>query len=839
MIRTTTTRRLAVVAGIVLAARGLPLPAQTAVNVFQHHNHSTRDGVYIDPAFTPTAAAALKRDTNFNGSISGHAYAQPLYIEGGPGGKAMVIAVTESNNVYALDAADGTVIWQRNVGVPVSLSSLPCGNISPLGITGTPIVDLPSRALLFDAMTTPDGGTTKRHLIYSLNVDTGAINSGWPVNVNGTATSGTNVFDSFVQNQRGALAVLSNVVYVPYGGHGGDCGDFHGWVVGVPLSSPASVSAWAVPLQGGGIWAVSGPSTDGTNLFVATGNTFGATTWNGGEALIRLHPGPAFSGLASDYWAPSNWITLDNNDTDIGSAGALLIDVPGATPSQLVAALGKDGNAYLANRTNLGGIGTPVAQSHVSSTAIKVAPATYRTSQGTYVVLCDDNDFNNTLISFRISAANPPAISTVWTAAQHGHGSPFVTSTDGTNNFIVWGIGSEGDQRLRAFDGDTGATIYSGGGANELMSGTHRFNTGIVARGRIFLANDNRVYAFTVPVAPSIVTQPTNQTVDAGSNASFSVVASGSAPLNYQWFFNTTNRLSGATTNVVSLPNAQATNAGSYSVVVTNSVGSVTSAVAVLTVLVPPSIVTQPTNQTVDAGSNASFSVVASGSAPLSYQWFFNATNQLAGAMTNLVSLANVQPTNAGSYSVVVTNSAGSVTSALAVLTVTQARLVEPGIVTQPTNQTVAAGANASFSVVAAGSAPLSYQWFFNATNGLAGATTNALNLPNAHPHDAGSYSVVVTNEVGSVTSDVAILSVVVPPILLVNPTALPGGSFQLSFTNVSGLNFTVFGSTDVTLPLTSWTVLGAATEGPSGHFQFTDPQATNYSQRYYRVRSP
>lgn len=258
------------------------MPAQTAVNVFQHHNHSTRDGVYIDPAFTPTAAAALTRDLTFNGTISGSAYAQPLYIEGGPGGKAMVIAVTESNNVYALDASDGSVIWQRNVGAPVPLAKLLCGNIDPLGITGTPYVDLLSRALLFDAMTTTNGGTTKKHLIYSLNVDTGAINSGWPVDVDATAASGTNVFTSAVQNQRGALAVLSNIVYVPYGGLAGDCGSFHGWLVGVPLSNPASVTAWAMPPTGGGIWAVGGPSTDGTNLFVATGNTFGVTTWDGG-----------------------------------------------------------------------------------------------------------------------------------------------------------------------------------------------------------------------------------------------------------------------------------------------------------------------------------------------------------------------------------------------------------------------------------------------------------------------------------------------------------------------------------------------------------------------------
>src|SRR6266852_5138628 len=104
-----------------------------SLNVPEHHNHPTRDGLYIDPAFTKASAAGLKRDTAFNGVIQGSVYAQPLYIEDGPGGKAMIIAVTESDNVYALDAADGSVIWQRNVGAPVPLSSLPCGNINPVG----------------------------------------------------------------------------------------------------------------------------------------------------------------------------------------------------------------------------------------------------------------------------------------------------------------------------------------------------------------------------------------------------------------------------------------------------------------------------------------------------------------------------------------------------------------------------------------------------------------------------------------------------------------------------------------------------------------------------------
>jgi hypothetical protein len=262
------------------------------VNVTQEHNNPSRDGLYIDAAFTPAAAAGLTRDLNFDGTISGNVYAQPLYIEGGPSGP-MIIAVTESNNIYALNANTGAVIWQRNVGTPVT-SGLPCGNINPLGITGTPVVDLPSRSLFFDAMV---DGATKKHFIYSLNVDTGATNAGWPVDVNATASYNGITFTSLVQNERGGLALVNGIVYVTWSGHLGDCGTYHGWVVGVPMNNPSNVGAWATTAIGGGIWGHGGVASDGTNMFVVTGNTFATNgNWMGGEAIICLQAGPIWTG---------------------------------------------------------------------------------------------------------------------------------------------------------------------------------------------------------------------------------------------------------------------------------------------------------------------------------------------------------------------------------------------------------------------------------------------------------------------------------------------------------------------------------------------------------------
>ena len=480
------------------------VPVSAQVNVTQFHNHQSRDGLYIDPAFTRSAVVNLTRDLTFDGTIVGNVYAQPLYIENGPAGKALIIVATESNNVYALDAGNGTVIWQRNVGEPVSADDLTCTKLDPIGITGTPVVDLASRALFFDAMITPDGGTTKKHLIFSLDVDTGDINPGWPVDVDAVTYNGIH-FDASIQQQRPALGIVGKVLYVGYGSMR-DCSAYHGWLVGVPIGDPANITAWAAATntRGGAIWGVGGIASDGKNPFVTTGNTFNPPDWEGGHAVIRFLPGPIFSGSPNDYWVPENWPVLDNIEADLGSSGPLLLDVPGATPSHLVVALGKDRNMYLVNRDNLGGISAPIARSVVANNTILQAGVAYRTEQSTHVALRANNDGDTFLSAVRITATNPPRIVSAWGVNRNagGCGSPFVTSTDGTNNMIVWVVGTEdhltrGDQRLHGYDGDTGAVVYDGGGPNELMAGTHYYSTtGIVARGRLYVAGDNKVYAF-------------------------------------------------------------------------------------------------------------------------------------------------------------------------------------------------------------------------------------------------------------------------------------------------------------------------------------------------------
>ena len=291
---------------------------------------------------------------------------------------------------------------------------------------------------------------------------------------------------------------MNGIVYNSYSGYLGDCGNYHGWVVGVDINNPANVHGWATTALGGGIWGHSGVASDGTNTFVITGNTFNTSpgNWMGGEAIVRLQAGPTFTGNPTDFWAPANWHDLDVGDTDLGGCSAILIDVPGATPSQLVLALGKDGNAYLVNRNNLGGVAGPVISAGVDGTMRGQSSATYTTAQGTYFVFRAED--SNQIKVYKITPANPPTITFAWNVSQNGKGSPWVTTTDGTNNAIVWVVGAQGDNRLHGYDGDTGNVVFAGGGNNELMTGTRKWNSGMVARGSIYVANDNKVYKFNV-----------------------------------------------------------------------------------------------------------------------------------------------------------------------------------------------------------------------------------------------------------------------------------------------------------------------------------------------------
>ena len=372
--------------------------------------------------------------------------------------------------------------------------------------------------------------------------------------------------------------------------------------------------------------------------------------------------------------------------------------------------------------------------------------------------------------------------------------------------------------------------------------------TGYVDRLRFWkgvLSQSQLDYNKLVITKPTITTQPKSQTVNEGSSVTFSVVATGTIPLKYQWKKNGSN-ISGATGSSYTISSAKSSDAGSYTVTVSNSAGSVTSTAATLAVNIKPTITTQSKSQTVNEGSSVTFSVVAIGTAPLKYQWKKNGSD-ISGATSASYTISSAKSSDAGNYTVTVSNSAGSVTSSAVTLTVNvpvilssitisgnssvnvgstatytctatysngasktvtptwaisagtsyasisstgvltgkaagaatiqakytdggvtktatknvtvNAVVVKPSITTQPKSQTVNEGNSVTFSVVATGTAPLTYQWKKNGSN-ISGATGSSYTISSAKSSDAGSYTVTVSNSAGSVTSIVANLTV-------------------------------------------------------------------------------
>jgi hypothetical protein len=363
-----------------------------------------------------------------------------------------------------------------------------------------------------------------RHMVHAIDIDgAGAERPGWPVDVTATARSGATAFDSPVQNQRAALTLLDGKVFVPYGGHIGDCGGYHGWIVGITATGTPQVSAWASTAFAGGIWGSSGVASDGTSLIAATGNTKalatsggGGTTpgdgnWGGGEAVIKfpttlIQPAPT---QVNDYFVPMRWFDLDTADADLGGTGPVLFQVPGATPSRLAMALGKNGNAYLLDQARLGGLDAqPLAMATVAAAASRQiinAAVAYTTALGTYVVFrgagagCPAGQTGG-LTAIKISAASPPALSIGWCGGVGATSSPAVSMTNAQgSNTTVWYVGT--DRFLHGIDGDTGQNVVA---VATDLGAVASHQTPIVANGRIFVGSnsrvpplDGRIFAFT------------------------------------------------------------------------------------------------------------------------------------------------------------------------------------------------------------------------------------------------------------------------------------------------------------------------------------------------------
>jgi len=336
-------------------------------------------------------------------------------------------------------------------------------------------------------------------------------------------------------------------------------------------------------------------------------------------------------------------------------------------------------------------------------------------------------------------------------------------------------------------------------------------------------------------IPPALTTQPLSQTNYAGANVTFSVSATSQWLLSFQWQKNGTNltdgsNIFGSASNTLTIANISDGDAASYSVVVSNFTGTVTSSNASLTVNDSPFLFQQPVTQTIGVGSDVTFSAAAFGAPPFVFQWYLNGSpvgSPATGTNVSFYTLANVQTNNSGIYSVRVFNGYNSATSSNATLTVTS---FPPSITTQPSSQSVLLGRSALFTVSVSGTPPFQYQWQFNGSNILS-ATNAAYTISPCVASNTGTYSAVITNLAGSITSSNAILTVIVPPTMTLQ---FLSGYPLLSLTGMLGYNFTVQYSTN--LASTNWIFLLSVPNLSANPYQFIDSAGIVPPARFYRT---
>lgn len=309
------------------ASGGTDAPVRAAASWPSYHGGNDRAGA----AAGFPAPRALSR--GWQARLDAAVYGQPVVV-----GTTAYVG-TENNTVYALDLATGRQRWTRHLGTPMRRSELPCGNIDPLGITGTPAYDTATGALFVATET-----TGARHTLVALDAADGSVRFTRSLDV----VPGR---DRIAEQQRGALAVASGRVYVTFGGLNGDCGNYVGYVTETRTDGTGATTFYAVPTgRMGGIWAASGPAVDDSGaVYVAVGNgaSFGGR-YDGSDSVLRLTPDLA---RRAAYFAPRNWGSENSQDQDLGSTGPLLL------PGQRALIAGKTGDVYLLDTGDLGGIG--------------------------------------------------------------------------------------------------------------------------------------------------------------------------------------------------------------------------------------------------------------------------------------------------------------------------------------------------------------------------------------------------------------------------------------------------------------------------------------------------
>jgi outer membrane protein assembly factor BamB len=412
-----------------------------------YHGDTARTGAVPGAAATFRAAGREWRTPALDGDV----YASPV-IAGG-----LVVVATENDTLYAFDAVTGTPRWSRHLARPVDAGTLPCGDIRPVtGITGTPVVDAASGVVYAVAFVSP-----ARHVLYGVDLATGGVLSSRPIDPPGDPP--------MTLQQRGALTLSGGVVYVPYGGLAGDCGQYHGWLLGAPVAGGAPL-AYQVPCHREcALWAPGGPTVDGSgDLWVASGNGDSTTTYDFGNAVIHLTPGLQLA----DWFAPSNWASLSRSDLDLGSISPVLLG------GGLVWISGKDGTGYLLRQDRLGHIGGQITSGQACPSYAGTAYA-----GGMLYLAC-----SGAVAAVRIEQ-DGPSFSVPWRRSYQGPGAPVLALG------AVWVV-ETGTGRLLALDPGDGHQlyVYSGGSADH-------FATPAVSGNRVYAALGRRLVTLTVQTA--------------------------------------------------------------------------------------------------------------------------------------------------------------------------------------------------------------------------------------------------------------------------------------------------------------------------------------------------
>jgi outer membrane protein assembly factor BamB len=384
--------------------------------------------------------------------LDGSTLATPL-VAGG-----LLVQATMHDSVYAFDAASGCLAWKTTLGTPLDVTThhLQCNNLTPeLGITATPAIDTTTSTVYVVAFLDPG-----RYEMDALDLRTGAVRWRHPLTLPGS--------DTLQQLSRPAVALANGRAYASFGGRAGDCGNYHGFVIGVRLDGVGpDVLFQASPNREGAVWAPGGPvAMAGGDLLVSTGNTDEKARHDGSDAVVRLSP----DLVRRDLFAPSDWAHLNQVDLDLGSVGPTLLD------GGRVFQVGKEGVGYLLDLDHLGGVGGELFSRPLTGGCYAIGTTAYRAP---YVyVPCD-----HSLTAVRIDG--PTRFDVAWRGPDFRCGSPIVAGG------LVWAYDFEG--------GFLWGLDRSGNVRQKVLVGTgEHFVAPSAAAGRLYLPVQRRLYAFTL-----------------------------------------------------------------------------------------------------------------------------------------------------------------------------------------------------------------------------------------------------------------------------------------------------------------------------------------------------